>query len=264
MDLTYLIFVAVLIVVVALLWRSKSTTENPPTPNPPDVCKRDLSEDANNTRNRSRVPATKEELAESARRAAGKRAEAEVREEMDKWMLAKPDTGWLLHNKLYEFNLGKQSEYSSEVDHFFVGNFNVFVIETKFKSGQISAPSSGPEWEVLNGGQKSTMRNALTQVKNTVKVIREELDIHAELVPIVVICGDHVTLRDNPSNVVKLSDLMKTIDIFECHASSEGKSKIQSLEIARILEQKSSSDVEVRILVTVTDRSGDRDRFASV
>lgn len=120
----------------------------------------------------------------------------------------------LLNNALLVFQKGSASEFSVEVDHVLITTFQIFVVETKFKSGTVEAKLENETWEVTSKGHTSIMRNALRQVKRSVGVIRRELNLDMEIIPMVAIFGEDVSVVEGPSNVVSASDLIRTIQAF--------------------------------------------------
>lgn len=163
-------------------------------------------------------PENPEAEAENAKRAAGLEAERHVQKVLDRH-IKQCKSGLALHNKLFVFNPDAPNEYSAEVDHIFIGKYNIYAIETKFKSGQIWADADAKEWKVHNGQHESSMRNALHQVKNTARVLAKEFTL-PQIIPIVAIHGTDVAIH-GPSNVVSAEKLSQTILAFEEHSKNE-------------------------------------------
>ena len=65
----------------------------------------------------------------------------------------------------------------TEADFIIIGKKALYLIETKNNSGRVAVNDKGKEWKVtLAGGQKTTMRNPVRQVKIQAKVLRERLN----------------------------------------------------------------------------------------
>lgn len=148
------------------------------------------------------------------KRLAGERAEQLVRELVDGYRDQSPDAR-SLHGGLFVFYAGSPQEFSVEVDHLLVTRRNVFVIETKYKSGTITATAGAAEWKVETSSGSGTMRNALKQAKNAGGVLQERLSLPCEVVPVVAITGNDVRIVDGPTNVVGTYDLPGTLHAFE-------------------------------------------------
>lgn len=121
-----------------------------------------------------------------------------------------------LHGVLFVFNAGTAQEFSAEADHILMTQNQLYLIETKFKSGTIHADPQTPQWQtVCAQGNKGSMRNALHQAKNTANVLKREAHLPCPMVPIVVIHGRETRIVDGPANVVNVVDLIKLLDAFE-------------------------------------------------
>ncbi|SFB27833.1 Nuclease-related domain-containing protein [Collimonas sp. OK607] len=120
-----------------------------------------------------------------------------------------------LHGKLLVFNEHMPNEFSVEVDHMLITERNVFVIETKCKSGTLSAGADSPTWKVSSPYGDSQMRNALKQVKNAARVLQRQIALPCELIPLVAIKGNDVKIVDSPTNVLVASDLGNVLRAFE-------------------------------------------------
>lgn len=120
-----------------------------------------------------------------------------------------------LHGKLFVFNEHMPNEFSVEVDHMLVTERNVFVIETKCKSGTLSAGADSPIWKVSSPYGDTDMRNALKQVKNTARVLQRQITFPCEVIPLVAIKGNDVKIVDGPTNVLVAADLGNVLRAFE-------------------------------------------------
>jgi len=145
---------------------------------------------------------------------AGMRAERHVQQIIE-WNHERFPLSRSLHGALFVFNAGSADEFSLETDHILVTQRNIFVIETKYKSGTISAGADASNWVVSTNNGDRTMRNALKQVKNAARVLGRQCDLPCDVIPLVAIKGNDVKIIDGPSNVVAAGDLLKMIDAFE-------------------------------------------------
>jgi hypothetical protein len=154
---------------------------------------------------------------------AGLRAEKAVEDFIDR-NIASGVSGLALHNQLLVFKSATPSEHSVELDHMLITKKNVFVIETKYKSGEVSVDTQSDEWSVVASHGKSTMRNALNQVKNSIKTLKSNIGVldSLSMVPVVVFVGSDLKIRNAPSNVVALDGLASFIAHFELASHSTG------------------------------------------
>jgi hypothetical protein len=120
-----------------------------------------------------------------------------------------------LHGKLFVFNEHTPNEFSVEVDHMLITERNVFVIETKCKSGTLSAGADSPTWKVSSPHGDTDMRNALKQVKNTARALQRQTALPCEFIPLVAIKGNDVKIVNGPTNVLVATDLAKVLRAFE-------------------------------------------------
>ncbi len=156
---------------------------------------------------------------EIKKRLAGLKAEESVRQIL--LSVEESVGGEARHGLLMVFNRGSQNEYSAEFDHLLITKRNIYVIETKYKSGAILAKENASLWTVTVGENISDMRNALFQAKNSIGALRKNITPlrSARIVPIVAIVGKNVEIIDGPSNVVEASDLSKVIMAFEANTN---------------------------------------------
>ncbi|MQR02113.1 nuclease-related domain-containing protein [Glaciimonas soli] len=119
------------------------------------------------------------------------------------------------HGKLFVFNEHTPNEFSVEADHIFITERNIFVIETKCKSGTISAGVDSPMWKVSSPHGDTDMRNALKQAKNAARVLQRQAALPCEIIPLVVIKGNNVKIVDGPTNVLIATDLINVLLAFE-------------------------------------------------
>lgn len=132
----------------------------------------------------------------------GQVAEERVRKIMENFL----EEEFMLHGSLLVFHKGQSHEFSRELDHLYIGNNAIFLVETKHKIGTVTARADADEWSLESGG---TMRNALKQAKKACEVLSEKLELPRELFyPVVAIYSPNgTTILDAPSNVVKGQDV---------------------------------------------------------
>lgn len=145
---------------------------------------------------------------------AGLKAETYVQKLLEKFLKESPDCR-VLNGSLLVFKEGSTDEFSAELDHVLVTQRHIYVIETKYKSGTISANADSPTWNVSSSDREGSMRNALIQAKKSIALLRRELDISEPVIPLVAIYGKNVKVVDGPSNVVVADNLLSAIQAFE-------------------------------------------------
>jgi hypothetical protein len=120
-----------------------------------------------------------------------------------------------LHGKLFVFHANTPEEFSVEADHLLITERNIFVIETKCKSGTVSAQVDASTWKVSSPHGDGDMRNALQQAKNAARVLQRQAALPCELIPLVAIKGNDVTIVDGPTNVLVAAHLINVLRAFE-------------------------------------------------
>jgi hypothetical protein len=120
-----------------------------------------------------------------------------------------------LHGTLFVFQADTPDEFSVEADHLLVTTRTIFVIETKYKSGAITARADLPTWTVNSPHGTTTMANALHQVKNAARVLQREAGLPGEPIPLVAIHGNHTQIVDGPTNVLAAPQLIAVMQAFE-------------------------------------------------
>jgi hypothetical protein len=111
----------------------------------------------------------------------------------------------------------EQEEFSVEVDHVVITKRNIYLIETKYKSGTIVADADAPVWTVRAAHGQTTMRNALTQCKNACRVLQQQFDLPCAPIPLVAIQGKELVLVGQPGNVLQADLVIAAIDGFDDH-----------------------------------------------
>ncbi len=173
------------------------------------------------------------------RELAGKRAEATVKNIIE---LLRPAYApcEALHGALFVFNRGTPNEYSVEADHILITAHNLFLIETKYKSGTIHADPDSPAWQTETGAGPGVMRNALRQVKNAARVLETEFADMPPIVPLVAIHGEDVMIVGGPGNVVNACELPQAIEAFEF--SNQQRTALNPSTVLKALQSRVSTD----------------------
>lgn len=179
-------------------------------------------------------PATQKKL-------AGINAERQVRQRIEAFQRHCPEA-LALHGALLVFQEGTDQEFSVETDHVLITPRNLFVIETKYKSGTIHAAAEAKDWTVTSAQRDSRMRNALNQAKNTARVMSRQVPLPVAPVPIVAIHGNDVQLMDTPANVVTDENLVAVIEAFE---ASQTERRFDPVAVAERLNHYCSADPAV-------------------
>lgn len=144
-----------------------------------------------------------------------------------------------LHGKLFVFNADMPNEFSVEADHILITERNIFVVETKCKSGTISARADSPRWKVSSKHGDGEMQNALKQAKNAARVLHRQANLPCEIVPLVAIKGNEVQILDGPSNVSAAENIVEIIRAFE---QSKPHPKLDPASIQSLLATFIKSD----------------------
>lgn len=170
---------------------------------------------------------------------AGRNAERYVQKIIEAVALPYPGAR-SLHGVLFVFHAGTENEFSAEADHLLITKNQLYLIETKYKSGTIHADARAPQWQtVCEKGNKGSMRNVLLQAKNTARVLEREVQLPCPQVPIVVIHGRQTGIVGGPANVVNVVDLIKLLDAFEL---GQQPGSIKPEDVAAQLMQFASTD----------------------
>ena len=119
-----------------------------------------------------------------------------------------------------------KSEMSHQIDHIFINNHGVFVIETKAYFGKIIADTNDSFWIKEIRGEKIKISNPLKQNKSHMYIISHLLKGKYDVIPVVVFAKDNAPYLDD--NVINLSDLPLFIESYPY------KKKISDKEIDSI------------------------------
>ena len=152
---------------------------------------------------------------------AGQRAERIVAQAINRYGQSIPSSA-ALHNTLMVFNHGLENEFSAEADHILVTDCQIYLFETKYKSGTVFVEPAAATWQIQKtDGTNETMRNPLLQVKNTARILRTQFGLPFPIIPIVVFVGETMVVG-TVGNVIIVDNLDVTLDSFEKTARAAG------------------------------------------
>lgn len=173
---------------------------------------------------------------EVAKENAGLRAEDFVKRLLWKYIEENGFQSKLINGELFVFNKGTSNEYSAEVDHILITPRNMYVFETKYKSGNIWVDIDANSWKTEYNGRIGELRNPLAQVKNTAQRLSSEFRLPAKFIPIVVIFGEKTRLHGEPTNIISSEYLIETVSAFEF--SGKSNAVLNVMEISDLLLTK--------------------------
>ena len=198
------------------------------------------------------------------KRLAGDEAEKEVRDILNGAIGRLPETAiTVIHGAVFVFNQGSDREYSVEIDHLVIAKRNVFVVETKYKSGTIHAIAGDAEWQVEFNGAVGAMHNALDQAKRAARIVTSEFQLPFKAIPVVAIVGHDVKIINGPGNVVQARSLLTALTAFD--DSGRADDAINPAEIKATLLQRAEfgHDAKRRHIERIdrAARQADRERI---
>ncbi|MFZ6774411.1 nuclease-related domain-containing protein [Undibacterium sp. SXout7W] len=158
------------------------------------------------------------------REQAGESAELAMQKDINDLLVQYPGAT-ALHGSLLVFHRGRRNEFSIEVDHILITKKHVYVIETKYQSGDIYPSPHKSEWRVRTRYGEKFMRNAFKQAQNHQNVLSDQFQIDTGMIPLVAIVGKSVTLHDPDMNVFFQPELAEVIAYFEGFGRSQFRPK---------------------------------------
>lgn len=147
---------------------------------------------------------------------AGLHAEEIVSQLLDSYCKANPSCR-AIHNGQFEFDVPSAKPVGMEIDHVLITDKTVFIIETKYKSGEITALEHVPNWDVKQSGSMSSMPNALKQARRQQKILTRYFDSQLPIVPLVAIVGNAKLKRHNIHHVCLPDQLPSLIAMFNLY-----------------------------------------------
>lgn len=159
-----------------------------------------------------------EKTVDDLRAEAGLRAEDIVRRILDSYCADNPGFK-VIHNGKFEFDVENENSTRIEIDHLLITDKTIFIIETKYKSGEIAALEYEPKWVIEHAGitEITYMPNALKQAKRYHKILLRHFDKRLPIVPLVAIVGDNKLVRHNIHHVCKPEQLVSLFEMFSLY-----------------------------------------------
>lgn len=140
---------------------------------------------------------------------------------------------------------------TTQIDHIYVSQFGVFVVETKNMSGWIFGRADQPQWTQTIYKSKNKFQNPIRQNYKHLKTLQTLLQLSAsKLHTVIVFTGDSTFKTDLPGCVCTLSNFTGYIKSFNtplltAEEVSEVRSKIES---GRLVESRSTHAAHVEYL----------------
>ena len=125
--------------------------------------------------------------------------------------------------------LQKDGGNTHQIDHIFICEKGVFVIESKSLYGQIIADTSDTVWQKIERNKKVSMHNPIIQNKSHVRIIKSYLGNDIDIISIVVFTLNNAPIIKN-ENVINLDDLNRFIDGYK------NKKKLNEKQIEMIYQ----------------------------
>ena len=121
----------------------------------------------------------------------------------------------IYHQLINNLMLVSTSCVSHQIDHIFICEKGVFVIETKNYYGKISSDPRDSIWTKEIKGKKIVISNPLTQNKSHVRIIKATLKEETTIIPVTVFVKNNAPYMGD-ENVINLEDLPLFISEFPC------------------------------------------------
>lgn len=197
---------------------------------------------------------------EEKRSQAGRSAELVMQNDIDHLLDQYPGAA-ALHGSLLVFHRGRRNEFSIEVDHIVITKKHVYVIETKYQSGDIYPAPHKSEWRVRTKYGDKFMRNAFKQAQNHQKVLSDKFQIDHGIVPLVAIVGNNVTLHNPEMNVFVQSELAEVISYFEASGRPQFRPRQLAKRISRLASEE-NTDWELHVRRAQRSKLHDQSRMS--
>ena len=112
----------------------------------------------------------------------------------------------IYHQLINNLMLVSTSGVSHQIDHIFLCEKGVFVIETKNYYGKISGDSNDSIWIKEIKGKKIVVNNPLKQNKSHVRIVKSTLKEDIDIIPVIVFVKNNAPYMGD-ENVINLKDL---------------------------------------------------------
>lgn len=152
---------------------------------------------------------------------------------VNKFLKSKSKDGLLLSNLTI-----RENEKYTQIDHVFITNKAIFVIETKNHSGFVIGGKADLNWTVMYGKSKYKMYNPLKQNETHVNTIRRVIeDKNINIVPIVIFSNEKCKFKEQPEGVHRLeefkSQYTSLVNIKGMRIDKEGiYNKLKSIDVS--------------------------------
>lgn len=150
---------------------------------------------------------------------------------------------------------------TTQIDHIFVSEFGLFVIETKNMKGWIFGSEKQPQWTQKIFKQTYKFQNPLRQNYKHVKALEAALDIPLETIrSVVVFTGESTFKTAMPHNVTRGGGYIRYIKSFSDPILSESQVQeiVSQIESGRLEPGWKTNRQHVQQLKTRADISADR------
>lgn len=147
----------------------------------------------------------------------------------------------IYHQLINNLMLMSSSGVSHQIDHIFICEKGIFVIETKNYYGKMSGDPKDSIWIKEVKGKKIVVSNPLTQNKSHVRIVKSTLKENVEIIPAVVFVKNNAPYMGD-ENVINLEDLPLFISSYP---SKKTLSKAQIDYYAHLL-LVNESDISVK------------------
>ena len=107
--------------------------------------------------------------------------------------------------------LEKENGSTHQIDHIFINEKGVFVIESKSLYGAIKGDNKDTVWKKYEGKRKVIIHNPIIQNKSHVRIIKSYLGKDIDVISLIVFTLNNAPYFPN-ENVINLSDLSLFID----------------------------------------------------
>ena len=121
----------------------------------------------------------------------------------------------IYHQLINNLMLVSTSNVSHQIDHIFICEKGVFVIETKNYFGKISGDPRDSIWTKEIKGKKIVVSNPLTQNKSHVRIVKATLKENVDIIPATVFVKNNAPYMGD-ENVINLDDVPLFIAEYPC------------------------------------------------
>lgn len=152
---------------------------------------------------------------------------------------------------------------TTQIDHIFVSQYGIFVVETKNMKGWIFGGEHQSQWTQTIYKRSFKFQNPLLQNYKHVKALEAALDLPAETIhSVVVFVGDSTFKSPMPANVTKSGGYITHIKSFSEPVLSESQvqAALSQIQAGRLEPTRKTHQQHVRQLKTRSDPSAEQRR----